>query len=206
VVAVNVGAAAQLLAWGQRVGITRFIHASTGGLYGTGPVPFRETDPVKIEGGLAHYLATKRSAELLADAYARYFHVATLRYFFIYGAGQRPHMLMPRLVASVRNGSAIKLAGRDGIEINPVHADDAAAATIKATALDRSAVINVAGPHRLSLRDVGTAIGGIVGRDAQFETNPTQSAQHVLGDTTLMRNLLVAPTIAFADGVAALCA
>jgi UDP-glucose 4-epimerase len=205
VFAVNVGATSQLLAWGQQAGITRYIHASTGGLYGTGAQPFRETDPVRIEGPLAHYLATKRSAELLADAYAKSFQVVALRYFFIYGAGQKANMLMPRLVASVRNGAAIKLAGTDGIEINPVHADDAAAATIKALDLDRSATINIAGPHQLSLRAVGMAIGKVVNRDAQFETTPAVTVGHVLADVTMMRDVLVAPKIAFSDGVATLC-
>jgi UDP-glucose 4-epimerase len=201
---VNVGAASQLLAWGQQAGITRYIHASTGGLYGTGPQPFRETDPVRIEGPLAHYLATKRSAEMLADAYAKYFHVVALRYFFIYGAGQKANMLVPRLIASVRNGTPIKLAGRDGIEINPVQADDAAAATIKALDLNRSAMINIAGPQRLSLRAVGMAISKIVNREAQFEITTAATVGHILADITMMRDILVAPKIAFPDGVATL--
>ncbi|MEZ5849023.1 MAG: NAD(P)-dependent oxidoreductase [Hyphomicrobiaceae bacterium] len=205
VFAVNVGATSQLLNWGQKAGITCFVHASTGGLYGTGPQPFREADPVRIEGPLAHYLATKRSAELLASAYEKYFNVVALRYFFIYGAGQKANMLMPRLVASVRSGTAINLAGQDGIEINPIHADDAAAATIKALDLDRSATINVAGPQPLSLRAIGMAIGNAVQREAQFKSTPAATVGHVVADTAMMREFLVPPEIAFADGVATLC-
>src|SRR5688572_3473026 len=83
---VNVGSTARLLEWGRRTGVKRFIHASSGGLYGHGDQRFREDDAVRVTEPLGFYLASKHSAELLVEAYGSLFTVVILRFFFVYGA------------------------------------------------------------------------------------------------------------------------
>lgn len=205
VFAVNVACVSHLLNWARRAGVRQFVHASSGGLYGTGPQPFAETDEVRIAGRLAHYLATKRSAEMLADAFRPFFHVSALRYFFIYGGGQRAHMLMPRLVAAVREGRAIALAGADGIRINPIHVDDAATLTLAAAALDRSELFNIGGGEVLSLRAVGESIGKALGLSAKFSVDPATAPGHVVGDVQKMTAQLGAAKIRFGDGIRDMC-
>jgi nucleoside-diphosphate-sugar epimerase len=205
VFAVNVASVSHLLSWARRAGVRQFVHASTGGLYGTGPQPFAETDEVRIGGRLAHYAATKRSAELLADAFRPFFHVSALRYFFIYGRGQRGHMLMPRLVASVREGRPITLAGADGIRVNPIHVDDAAGLTLAAAALDRSELFNIGGSEVLSLREVGELIGKALGTSARFTVDQVAVPGHVVGDVQKMTTQLGAARIRFADGIRDMC-
>lgn len=205
VFAVNVACVSHLLSWARRAGIRHFVHASTGGLYGAGPHPFAETDGVVIGGRLAHYAATKRSAELIADAYRPHFHVSALRYFFIYGAGQRGHMLMPRLVAAVREGRPITLAGSDGIRINPIHANDAAALTLAAASQDRSELFNIGGCEVLSLRQVGELIGKALGTGAKFTVDEAAVPGHVVGDVRKMTAQLGAAKILFADGIRDMC-
>ena len=200
---VNVAAVAQLLDWSTRAGVTHFVHASTGGVYASGQAPLRETDPVELSGPLAYYVSTKRSAEILSEAYGGRFVVAALRYFFIYGPGQKSAMLMPRLIASVREGRALKLAGSDGMRFNPVHASDAAAATAAALRLTRGGVFNVAGPEVVSLRDVGERIGSAVGRPPVFECGPP--GRDLIADTTRMAESLTKPRIHVTGGVADLC-
>ena len=200
---VNVAVLAQLLGWGSKSGITHFIHASTGGVYAPSDAPLRETDPVALTGPLAYYKSTKRSAEMLAEPYTGKFIVAALRYFFIYGPSQQPAMLIPRLIASVREGRPLKLAGPDGIRFNPVHASDAAAATTAALALKQGGLFNIAGPEVLSFRAAGCAIGAVVGRGPVFEIGP--AGHDLVADTARMRESLVAPRIGFADGIANLC-
>jgi UDP-glucose 4-epimerase len=202
---VNVAATAQLLDWGRAAGIRHFIHASTGGVYGGGEHAFREKDELSLAGPLGYYLSTKRAAELLAAAYEGTFIPVALRYFFIYGAAQKSNMLMPRLVASVREGRAIKLAGQDGIKINPIHANDAATATQAALGTTQGGIFNVAGPDALTLRDIGGAIGTALGRRAIFETDLKQTPRHLLADITSMRETLGAPRTHFSDGIKELC-
>lgn len=198
---VNTGAFAELLAWSAKAGVKSFVHASSGGLYGRGPKPFREEDPPRIEGPLAFYLGTKCAAELLAKPYGSIFSVAALRYFFVYGPRQRETMLIPRLVKSVGNGQAITLAGRDGMRINPIYVDDAAEATIAALRLEGNAVVNVAGSEALCLREIASLIGEAVEVPPQFQSSNEPEGNDLVADISRMRELLHIPTIGFREGI-----
>jgi UDP-glucose 4-epimerase len=202
---VNVASAAVLLEWAQTAGATHFIHASTGGLYGLGPQPFKETDAVKIAGRLAYYYSTKFAAEMVANAYRDYLTVVSLRYFFIYGVDQRPSMLMPRLINAVHAGRPIALSGKSGMRLNPIEVKDAAAAAISALAMDASNTINVAGPDVVSMRQLGEAIAFELGRPVSFDNAPAPEGQDLVADISLMSAWLGAPHIGIKKGIASMC-
>jgi nucleoside-diphosphate-sugar epimerase len=196
---VNTAQAAAMLDYARRAGATHFVYASTGGVYAP------STNPIGEAGRLAEpmpfYPASKRAAELIAQAYAPHMHVALLRYFFIYGRGQKRDMLVPRLIDSVREGRAVALQGADGLRLNPVHASDAARATAAALRLESSATINVAGPEVLSIRKMCETIGGLIGREPVFETRPYETPPDFVADISRMTELLGAPRQRFSDGV-----
>ena len=199
---VNTARVVDLLDYARRAGATNFVYASTGGVYGGGPEPLAEDAPAPPAGEtLGFYPASKRAAEILAEAFAGELHVAVLRYFFIYGPGQKRSMLVPRLVDSVREGRAVTLQGETGLRCNPVHAADAARATVAAAGLGRSATVNVAGPEILSLREMSEAIGRKVGREPVFDIQPGQP-RHLIADISRMESILAPPTRRFEDGVA----
>lgn len=187
---VNLAATVRLLDWSRRVGVRRFVLASSGGAD-------REHDGNRP----TYYLATKRSAELLAASYATAFSVTILRLFFCYGAGQRSSMLIPRLIQMVENGLPIKLAGPDGIRINPVHVSDATTAVVEAAALDGHTVCDIAGPEVLSLRAIAEVIGRKVGRAPKFDVDENAPPDELIGDIATMRERLAAPTRTFESGV-----
>jgi nucleoside-diphosphate-sugar epimerase len=202
---VNVGSTARLLEWARRSGAIRFVHASSGGLYGHGDQRFREDDAVIDSGPLGYYLASKHSAELLVEAYGSLLVVVILRFFFVYGPGQRPSMLIPRLVRATADGKPISLQGCDGIRLNPVHVDDAVAAVCHALQLTDSQKVNVAGPEVLSLRQIAGTIGRHLGVAPSFAVDLLARPRHLVGDTTKMAAVLGAPRVRFAEGVAELC-
>jgi UDP-glucose 4-epimerase len=206
VFSVNVATPVALLDWARRAGASAFVHASSGGVYGGGPRPFVETDPLTIGGKIAFYLSTKLTAEKLAEAYQPYFAVSALRFFFIYGARQRASMLMPRLVASVREGRAIMLQGDRGIAINPVHSLDAAKAVIAAVRKKPNGVYNIAGPEVARIRDIGEILARHLGRDAVFETQKDAIPNDLVGDITRMKADLHTPAISLVDGLREMCA
>jgi nucleoside-diphosphate-sugar epimerase len=197
---------AQLLAmldYGRRAGARNFVYASTGGVYGTTEEVLTEESPTPPPGQtLGFYPASKLAGEILAKTYAPYMNVVILRYFFIYGAGQKRDMLVPRLVDSVRDGRPVTIQGQSGLRINPVHAADAADATAAAARLDRSATINVAGPETLSLRAMCDAIGRKLNKEPVYQVQADQEATSLVADTKAMSELLVPPSRRFADGVA----
>ena len=95
--------------------------------------------------------------------------VIILRLFFVYGKMQRPIMLIPRLVANVKNSTSINLKGNNGILLNPIHVSDAVTSFLAALALKGSYKINVAGPEVVSLKQICEMIGEKAGVKPIFE-------------------------------------
>ena len=197
---VNVESTAALLDWSVRTGVRRFVLASSGGIYGYGRDPFTEEHPVGSAGPLGYYLASKHCAELLSESYADHLTVVILRFFFVYGPGQRPDMFIPRLVGSIAEGRPITLGGEDGLYANPVHVTDAVSAVCCALDLEQSHRINIGGPEVLSLRHIAEAIGAGLGRTPCYSVDPAAEPRDLIADIGKMRRLLVPPTIRFADG------
>jgi UDP-glucose 4-epimerase len=199
--AVNTAGAAQMLEYARRSGCRTFVYASTGGVYAPRSAAVDEEAPLAPTSSLGFYAATKLAAEQLAQQYSALFDVVVLRFFFVYGRGQQSHMLVPRLIASVREGRSIQLAGNDGIRINPTHVDDAVCAVTAALDKRTRGTVNVAGPEVVSLRALAGIIGEAVGREPVFAVKPDQAPRDLVADTTRMASQLVAPAIAPRDGI-----
>jgi nucleoside-diphosphate-sugar epimerase len=197
---VNTVSLLRLLDYAQRSGVRNFVFASSGGVYGSGDTSLNEDLPVLAEGNLGFYLGSKLCSEIVALNYAKLMHVTVLRFFFVYGPGQRRTMLVPRLIDSVRAGTPVSLQGADGIRINPIHVTDAADAVVRSLSLDRSCKINVAGPEILSLREICDAIGEAVGRIPLYISEPGEP-RHIVGDIVKMKELLAPPRIVLRDGL-----
>ena len=185
---VNVASTARLLDWSLAAGVRQFILASSGG--------------IAAATALSHYLASKRSAELLAQSYASKLRVLVLRFFFVYGRGQKPWMLVPRLAESIRTHRSVALAGANGPRLNPVHVGDAVRAIV--TAIDRQAdgCIDIAGPESLTVRDMCEAIAAQYGCRPQFAPDSAAESIDLLGDVGPMSARLVAPERRFSDAIA----
>ncbi len=197
---VNVGSTAALLDWAVRSGVRRFILASSGGLYGHGWDPFTEEHPVGAPGRLGYYLASKHCAELLSESYSDRLTVVILRFFFVYGPGQRPDMFVPRMVRSVAEGRPIRLDGADGLHTNPVHVADAVSAIRNALGTEEGHRINIGGPDVLSLRQIAEAIGARLGRAPRYTERPDAEPRHLVADIDKMKRLFGPPSVRFAEG------
>ena len=198
---INVASTAALLEWATVAGASHFILASSGGLYGPGPRAMKETDAVKISGRLTYYYSTKYAAEIIANAYRDQFVVISLRYFFIYGAKQKPTMLIPRMIDAISAGRTFSLAGEFGMRLNPIEVGDAAAATLSALALGASSTINVAGPEVVSMRELGQAIGSMIGKPFLVEHVSADEAVDLVGDISMMSSCLGPPRVGIEAGI-----
>lgn len=197
---VNTAQVINLLDYARRAGVKKFIYASTGGVY-TGGKNLSETEVLPTDGSTGFYAATKLATELLVQSYKGFFDVVNLRFFFIYGKGQKPYMLMPRLVDSVRTEKPVKLAGNKGLHLNPVHARDAAIAVAAALQSQGTHVINVAGPEIISLREVVEIIGRKLSKTPVIECDHNAAEPWLTADISLMKKILATPKITFEEGV-----
>ena len=197
---VNVESTAKLLDYAYKTNVTRFVYASSGGIYGTSAQAFDEDSPITPSGKLGYYLGSKLCGETLTQNYAQLMTVVTLRFFFMYGPEQDPTMLIPRLVQSVKNGQPVTLQGDDGIQINPVHVADAANALESTLELKESCALNIAGPDVLSLRKIAEIIGDAVGKAPVIEMQDSP-ANHIVASIDGMTSKLTAPKISFEKGI-----
>lgn len=198
---VNIESTARLLDYGMRVGIERFVYASSGGVYGNGAQAFKENAPVVPSGHLGHYLGSKACSEMMIHNYASFFKVIILRPFFIYGPGQNKTMLLPRLFDRVAAYKPIQLQGSHGIRINPLHVEDASEAILRSSHLNESAIINLAGPEVLSIREICEAFGTFLGKTPVYEAI-AESPSDLIGDISLMKTLLHEPDVRLRDALA----
>ena len=199
--AVNVESTLNLLEYARAAQASRFVLASSGGIYGYGP-------DALVESAVPHppdfYLASKQLAEILLFAYERFFTVIAVRPFFVYGEGQRPTMFIPRLVWNVLLGNPITMSPPDGLLVNPVHVSDAVSAFAATLTADYSGPINVGGPDVISLGEIIRTIGIQVGQEPVIEQLPAGPG-NVIADLELMSRVLGPPRVRFSSGVAEVC-
>jgi UDP-glucuronate 4-epimerase len=139
-----------------KVRIRKFVYASSSSIYGEAErYPTVETDRPQP---FSPYGVTKLAAEHLCSLYAKNFEVPTvsLRYFTVYGPGQRPDMAFTRFTRAAVTGSPITIFG-DGEQTRDfTYVDDVVRANIQAGGSDVPAgsVFNVAGGTNASVNQV----------------------------------------------------
>lgn len=102
----------RLLEAARRHGPKNFVFGSSSSVYGINEkVPFAETDPV--DQPISPYATTKRAGELLCFNYSHLygFRCSCLRFFTVYGPGQRPEMAIHKFTRMLAEGRAIPMYG-----------------------------------------------------------------------------------------------
>lgn len=152
----NVAVTARLLdAVAERPSIRRVVLASSSSVYGA--IHDGAADERRPLAPVSPYGVSKAAVELLAGTYAtRGVPVVSLRYFTVYGRGQRPDMAFSRIIEAARTGEPFVLRG-DGTQVRDfTHVSDVARATIAAAdlPLPPGLVLNVGSGRPIALLDV----------------------------------------------------
>ena len=184
-----------LLEWACRRDC-RFVFASSSSVYGE-----QQQYPVSEEAPLSPvspYGVTKLTCEGLARAYARRMNapVVGLRYFTVFGPGQRPDMAFTRFFAQLMSGRPLEIFG-DGRQIRDfTYVSDAVRATILAGTASipgrQFVPLNVAGGSSRSLKDVFASLQEIVGHEIQtsLSAGVPGDVSRTGGDVSRIRSLL----------------
>lgn len=174
-----------------------FIYTSTGGVYGFGKKPFKESDEPKPENV---YAKTKIQAEGLCRKYSVHFPVCILRYFFPYGPGSDIR-LVNRLVKKIQTGDTIEINIDGKPIINPVAMQDAINATVKSIGLEGFNIINIGGREQASVLDIINMIEGELGQKAKISCN-NKNVGNLVGDISKASEILeFKPKISLKHGI-----
>ena len=203
----NISATQRLLEAARRsTTLQRLVYASSSSIYGNAEsYPTAETarpQPVSPYG------VTKLAAEHLCSLYAANFGVPTvsLRYFTVYGPGQRTDMAFTRFVRAAVLDEVISLYGtgeqiRDFTFVDDVVRANLAAATGSPAPGD---VFNVAGGSNVSVNQTLGVHSALSGRTLKIDYQDTVAGDvfRTGGDTTKIESVLGwRPTVTIEEGL-----
>ena len=149
----NVTATERVVSASRAAGVRRLVYASSSSVYGDSEAPFREdAHPAPI----SPYGRSKLEAERCCLAAATQgLETVALRYFTVYGPGQRPDMGLRIFAEAALRRQAITLLGDGSQRRDFTYVTDIVAATIAAADAPVSGIaINVGGGSSVSLLDV----------------------------------------------------
>jgi len=187
----NVSALARLIEASTRWNLEKFIQVSTSSVYGKNAVG-DETLPV---APASPYGVTKLAAEQLTLAHLRDsgFPAMILRYFSVYGPGQRPDMAYRKFIDSAHLGKEITLLGSGEQSRSNTYIDDCVEATISAlTTGDVGEIFNIAGGEERSINDALGIIERTLGTPLLIRSLPTARGdqQRTRGDSSKAQAIL----------------
>jgi UDP-glucose 4-epimerase len=183
---VNVTSNVQLWEWASRTGVKKLIHASSGGIYGSGTgLAFTEDTLPPPHAQNSFYLGTKLCSEIAVRSFMPLFEsVIIIRPFFLYGPGQDADKFVQRLIENVADDRPIMLNHPDGLRTNPIFVDDAANVFADALTQPGSYTVNCAGKETVTLRDLCDRIGHRLAKKPRY-TLLDEPASDCIGDTNL---------------------
>ncbi len=196
-----------LLAAARRHGVGRFLFASSSSVYGLAKtVPFSEN--LSLPQTLSPYAATKLAGEQLCGNYSHLFGLRTvcLRFFTVYGPGQRPDLAIHKFTDAIVRGKPIPQFGDGSTRRDYTYIDDIVQGVMGALAYEGPLfdIFNLGENQTISLANLISEIEKALGKKAVIERLPEQQGDMPLtsADITKARALLgYRPTTKIAEGI-----
>lgn len=191
----------------HRPKLRRLVYASSSSVYGNAErYPTKETD---LPQPVSPYGVSKLAAEHLCSLYASNFGVPTvsLRYFTVYGPGQRPDMAFTRFANAALRDEQITLFGTGDQVRDFTYVDDVVDANFRAAVGDLSpgAIFNVAGGSHASINEVLSIFEEVAGKTLAISRleRVAGDVDRTGGDTNSIRSALGwRPSVTLSEGIA----
>ena len=157
--------------------VGKFLFASSSSVYGaTDEVPFRES--AALRRTFSPYAATKVSGEQICSTYSSLhgLPVVILRFFTVYGPGQRPDLAIHRFTRAIWEGRPIQQFGDGSSRRDYTYIDDIVQGVRGAVDYSRAKfdIFNLGESETTSLTGLIAAIESALGKKAVIERMPDQ--------------------------------
>jgi nucleoside-diphosphate-sugar epimerase len=187
----NVALVNNLLSLAHKFEIRHFVQASTSSVYGRNAIGGEEQGLHPI----SPYGVTKLAAEKLIQAYSENFSVpySILRFFSVYGPGQRPDMALHKFLFNIFKNNPIEITG-DGTQVRDLtYVGDLVEGlfnTLEVGATNE--IFNISGGTRYSINELVEYCFAITGQtvDINYTERPAGDQQDTFGSTTKAREIL----------------
>ena len=167
---VNIEGTINILECMKEAKIKKLIFASSSSVYGGNTkTPFSEED--KVDNPVSPYAATKKAGELICYTYSHLFKLDTfcLRFFTVYGPGQRPEMAIHKFTRQIFNSEKIAVYGDGSSSRDYTYIDDIIKGiTASIEKVKGYEIINLGNSHPSKLIDLITLIENISGKKAEL--------------------------------------
>ena len=171
--------------------VTRIIHASTSSVYGK----FAVGDELQDTKPISPYGITKLAAEnlLFALTSSNNLDFTILRYFSVYGPGQRPDMAIQRFLSAIKMGQEISITG-DGTQKRDItYVEDVVNATMAALTLnEKKQIFNISGGKQFTLIQIIDECFKVSGKKykVNYIERPIGDQEETFGDISKAQKLL----------------
>ena len=207
---VNIIGTISVLEWMKDSGIKKLIFASSSSVYGNNKkVPFSESDNVDFP--VSPYAASKKSAELFTHTYHHLYKidVLNLRFFTVYGPGQRPDLAIHKFTKNIYGKLPIEMYGDGSTSRDYTYVDDIVDGVVKAKKyiLENNGVyktINIGNHTPVALRELLDKLRKVSGKDFKVNQLPSQpgDVEITYADIQKARQLLnYSPAVDFEEGL-----
>ena len=160
-----------MLDFAKAKGVKQFVFASSSSVYGVNDhYPWKENEQLLP---ISPYAMTKLSGEMLGHVYSKLFGIRfiALRFFTVYGPGQRPDLAIHKFTKSILKGEPITMYGDGSTSRDYTFVDDTVQGIIAAMYYDKSnfEIINLGNNYTISLKELISALEELIGKKAIIE-------------------------------------
>ncbi len=201
----NIDVTQRILESAKNISLRKFIYASSSSVYGLSPqFPMRES---QLLYPYSPYGVTKLAAEHLCFLYHRNYGIpcVSLRFFTVYGPGQRPDMAFHRFLKAIGDEKEIKVYG-DGQQTRDfTYIDDIIRANVSSLTNGRPGeTYNIGGGTQIKLADIIPILEKICRKTIRikFQEGQKGDVRHTFADIRkAKKDLNYNPQISLEDGL-----
>ena len=190
----NISGTQRLLDFAVQKKVKKFVFASSSSVYGINEkLPWKE-DELLLP--ISPYAMTKLAGEMAGHVYHKLYGLSfiALRFFTVYGPGQRPDLAIHKFVKSILKDEPITIFGDGSTSRDYTYVDDTVQGVLSAINYGGSSfeIINLGNNYAISLKDLVAAIEEVTGKKAIIDPQPEQPGDvpRTFADITKAKRLL----------------
>ena len=190
----NVLGLQNILDFSKEKNCKQFVFASSSSVYGINDhFPWKEDEQLMP---ISPYAMTKLAGEMLGHVYSKLYDIRfiALRFFTVYGPGQRPDLAIHKFTKLILNDKPIAMYGNGTTSRDYTYINDTINGITGAIKYNKTnfEIINLGNNYTISLKELIRSIENVIGKTAIIEQLPEQPGDvpKTFADISKAKNLL----------------